>query len=140
MAPKTNAKRIDPVLTVIASPKEVPMPARVSTRGSKTNYPFDQLTAIGMSFGVTNKTAKQLASIVSNQNRKLGKIVNNPDGTPKVKEVIHRDPQGNEIGRSPEMKDGKPVYETEPSKKFYAVDTDPKKDPHKATARVFREL
>lgn len=65
--PKAGAERIAPQITGVDT--DVPMPA-TSRAGSKSAYPFDQLTAVGMSFHVANKTAKQMSSIVSNQNRK----------------------------------------------------------------------
>lgn len=139
MANTPKNKRIEPVIGAISQAKDVPMPERTSNRGSKTSYPFDKLTAIGSSFPVMNKTAAQLASIVSNQNRKPGKIVTNPDGTPKVKFNVVLDANGTEIGRTPMIADGKPVYETEPQKKFFAADVDKKKDKDGAVARVWRE-
>lgn len=135
---KAANKRIEPVIGAISSAKDVPMPERVSNRGSKTSYPFDKLTAVGMSFPVMNKSAAQLSSIVSNQNRKVGKVITNTDGTPKIKETIHRDPSGAEIGRTPMLVDGKPVYETETPKKYFAADVSPKTDKDKAQARVWR--
>lgn len=139
MANAPKNKRIDPVIGPVSAASVVPMPARSSNRGSKTSYPFELLTAIGMSFPVMNKTAAQLSSIVSNQNRKVGKTVTNPDGTPKPKFNVVLDAAGAEIGRTPLMADGKPVYETEPQKKFFAADVDKKKDKDGAIARVWRE-
>lgn len=65
--PKPGAERVAPQITGID--ENVPMPTNTRA-GSKSAYPFDQLTAAGMSFHVANKTAKQMSSIVSNQNRK----------------------------------------------------------------------
>lgn len=75
MAGKGGSKpgpRVEPILSSILPAGAIPMPSKPNNRGSKTAYPFDQLTAVGMSFGVLNKTPEQLASIVSNMNRKPG--------------------------------------------------------------------
>lgn len=67
-APAAADKRVAPTITaVFALP--VPEGKTTSNRGSKSPYPFDTIE-VGHAFGVKNKTAKQLSSIVSNQNRK----------------------------------------------------------------------
>lgn len=63
-----TAKRVEPVLTAVAT--GIAMPERASKRGSVSLYPFDTLATVGAAFGVKNKTAAQLSSIVSNANRK----------------------------------------------------------------------
>lgn len=65
---KTTTPRVEPALTGVTA--AIAMPTRNKARGSKTLYPFDSLTAVGMSFGVKNRTAKQLSSVLSNANRK----------------------------------------------------------------------
>lgn len=65
--PRSNAPRVEPQLTAVAS---ITMPTRSSKRGSVSIYPFANLTTVGQAFGVKNKTAAQLSSIVSNANRK----------------------------------------------------------------------
>jgi hypothetical protein len=76
-APKTTeapaaagaaSKRTEPQLTAVFK-LAVPAGKTTSNRGSKSPYPFDTIE-VGEAFGVKNKTAKQLSSIVSNQNRK----------------------------------------------------------------------
>jgi len=62
-----KAPRVEPVLTAAA---KIALPVRTSKRGSESKYSFDSLTEVGMAFGVKNKTATQLSSIVSNANRK----------------------------------------------------------------------
>ena len=62
-----GGKRVEPLLTGIAS---IPMPTKTSKRGSVSLYPFDSLAEVGQAFGVKNKTALQLSSIISNANRK----------------------------------------------------------------------
>ena len=88
---KTATPRVEPVLT--GATAAIPMPSRKVARGSKTLYPFDTLTAVGMSFGVKNRTAKQLSSVLSNANRKA--MVNKVDasGVPvfKTKELTGAD-------------------------------------------------
>lgn len=128
------APRVDPVLTTITA--AVPMPSRTSKRGSASVYPFDALTAVGMSFGVKNKTAAQMSSIVSNANRKA--LIKKTDATGAV------------IFKTQELTAGDgtktivPTNEPEmiASKHFFAVDIDPKAkpaDPDGATVRVFRD-
>lgn len=111
-APAADAaasKRTDPKLTGIFA-LAVPAGKTSSNRGSKSPYPFDTIEA-GTAFGVANKTAKQLSSIVSNQNRKdanhrpvkdaAGNVVYKtnditaPDGT--VTKVPTREPETEQI-------------------------------------------
>lgn len=132
--PKTKTAqppRVAPVLTAVST--TVPMPDRNANRGSKTSYPFEALTAAGMSFGVKNKTAKQLASIISNQNRKPGPTKRNPDGSIVYKTSDMTDAQGN-VTKVPTSEP-----ETMPGKQFFAIDCDPKTDPDGASVRVFRQ-
>jgi len=63
----TKAPRVEPVLTSVA---KIALPVRENKRGSESKYSFDALTEVGTAFGVKNKTAAQLSSIVSNANRK----------------------------------------------------------------------
>ena len=125
-----TTKRITPELTTITS--NVEMPKKVNKRGSKSLYPFEKLE-VGQSFGVTNKTADGMASIISNQNRKH--------------RVEKTDDQGNTVFETKDLKgaDGtvtqvptdKPVMIV--NKHFFASDCDPKKDPDGASVRVFRD-
>ena len=130
-AAKTETKaRVAPDLTGISS--DVEMPKKVSNRGSKSLYPFEKLE-VGQSFGVKNKTAAGMASIISNQNRK--------NREEKVDEA------GNTVFETKELKgqDGtvtnvptdKPVMVV--NKHFFANDCDPKADPDGASVRVFRD-
>lgn len=66
-SPTAPAKRVEPVLTEAVA--GIAMPTKTSKRGSVSLYPFASLE-IGQCFGVKNKTAAQLSSIVSNANRK----------------------------------------------------------------------
>lgn len=130
-AAKTETtKRIAPELTTITS--NVEMPKKVNKRGSKSLYPFEKLE-VGQSFGVTNKTAAGMASIISNQNRKH--------------RVEKTDDQGNTVFETKDLKgsDGtvtqvptdKPVMIV--NKHFFASDCNPKDDPDGASVRVFRD-
>ena len=130
-AAKTKTtKRIAPEITTITG--DVEMPKKVNKRGSKSPYPFDNLE-VGQSFGVTNKTAAGMASIISNQNRKY--------------RAQKTDGRGNTVFETKDLKgaDGtvtqvptdKPVMVV--GKHFFASDCDPKKDPDGASVRVFRD-
>lgn len=124
--------RVAPELTAISTAVPMPEPT-TSRRGSKSPYPFDALTAVGMSFGIKNKTAKNMGSIISNQNRKAM--------------VEKKDAEGNTVFKTNEMKDAEgnvthvPTSEPEmvATKHFFAVDCDPKNDPDGASVRVFRD-
>lgn len=108
------AARIAPV---IAGTMKLEMPTRTSNRGSSTAYPFGDLE-VGAAFGVKNKNAKQMASIVSNQNRKA------ENKRPKVDEA------GNKIFKTQELTgaDGTVTRvptgeaEMEQIKNFFAID------------------
>lgn len=60
--------RVEPVLA--AGVIKLELPKRETKRGSVSVYPFASLTEVGMAFGVKNKTAAKMSSIVSNANRK----------------------------------------------------------------------
>lgn len=63
-----KAARVEPELS--GGIFKLDIPERKSKRGSESKYPFASLTEVGTAFGVKNKTAAQLSSIVSNANRK----------------------------------------------------------------------
>jgi hypothetical protein len=125
--------RVAPVLTGINS--SLSMPERINKRGSATSYPFADL-AVGQSFGVKNKNAKQISSIVSNQNRKPGAPKVDASGAPVYKMVEVKDANGVVTGHIP-SKDRE--TDEENKKHFFAVDCDPKKDPEGASVRVWRD-
>lgn len=115
-AATTDAKadRVDPVLT---GAFKIEPPAKTSRRGSTTKYPFDTLTEVGMAFGVKNKTAKALGSVISNANKRNS--------------VVKRDENNNVVYKTKALKaaDGSTTNvpdtskpETIPTKHFYAVD------------------
>jgi len=133
--PATETTAAPVAMKILGVSLSVPMPEIVKNkRGSKTLFPFTELTAVGASFGVIGRTAKSMSSIVSAQNRKAENMV------PK------KDAAGNVIFKLQEVKnpDGTVVHvpTTEPfleqDKDFFAVDVDPAKDPEGASVRVFR--
>lgn len=121
--------RVEPALTGIG---KITMPTRVSKRGSETKYPFDSLTEVGTAFGVKNKTAANLTSIVSNANRKA--------------QIDKRDEAGNVVYHTKKLSDGaggvtevpdtsKPVKIA--TKKFFAFDVT--EEYKKANADAFKK-
>jgi hypothetical protein len=125
-----TTKRIAPELTTITS--EVELPKKVSKRGSKSLYPFEKLE-VGQSFGVTNKTAAGMASIISNQNRKHRAEKQDENGNTvfEMKDLKGAD------GTVTQVPTDKPVMNVD--KHFFASNCDPKKDPDGASVRVFRD-
>lgn len=139
-----KAARVEPAFT---SASKITLPTRTNRRGSESKYPFDSLTEAGMAFGVKNKNAQSLSSIISNANRK--------NMTPKTDEA------GNALYETKELagQDGTKTVVPDTSKpkmvatkKFFAFDVTPeykkanvdmfKKDApfEGATTLVFREL
>ncbi len=121
-----TAKRVEPVLTGIAA---IPLPERASKRGSISLYPFDTLANVGEAFGVTNKTAAQLSSIVSNANRKAMVPETDAAGNAvyNTKELVGADGSKTTVpdSNNPKMKAGK---------HFFAFDVTPEyRDANKAS-------
>lgn len=86
-APAPAAAKIAPVVSGTAA---IPMPERKTNRGSKSLYPFETLTTTGMAFGLKNKTAKDVSSAISNQNRKWKvESVNPTTGEKTVEQQRH---------------------------------------------------
>lgn len=73
----------------------IDLPATESRRGNPTKYPFDTLTAVGMTFGVTGKNAKQLSSVISAANRRSVEQRKDENGQPlfQTKTVMGADGQ-----------------------------------------------
>ena len=150
-APKTSAPAapagdkpvVVPNLTAISA-TPMPLPQRGARGGKGSIYPFDGLlppqrdeqgnVVAAYSFGVTNKTARDLSSIVSNANKKYMKKKTNADGSFVYKM--------NEVETSPGVKVQVPSSEhvMEAERKFAVYAVDPKTDPEGAQARVYREL
>jgi hypothetical protein len=127
MATKANTvtavkpPRSAPVLAAVRN--DIPMPDRKISRGSKSIYPFESLQ-VGQSFGIIGKAAKSMSSIISNQCKKEYRAM---DGSnPRFHTV--------------EM-NGTTVPTEKPlmyRKVFTVADVNPKTDPDKASARVWR--
>ena len=131
-APKAE-DRIAPAFTAVRTDVKPPVGVK---RGQKSELAIAlEALEVNASIGITNKTKKQISSTISkvnnadtNQTQKK-----NPDGsfafTPGA-EI--KDAAGAVIGH------GQPVAVMEKLKEFQAFDVDPKKDPDKATVRIFR--
>jgi hypothetical protein len=101
--------RVAPELTEIRTDIAIPRKRR---GGVASFYDFDSLNTIGASLGVKNKTAAQISSIVSKENKRhVTEMVDPIDSTKKVK-----------------------TY----SKKFEVFDVDASTDPDGAKCRIFR--
>jgi hypothetical protein len=104
-APTASKPRVDPQLTSVFS--GIKMPERTNKRGSTSIFPFDTLANVGDAFGIKNRDAKSLSSIISNANRKA--MVNKTDAA------------GNVVYKTTEIKDANGVVigqqaSTEPEK------------------------
>lgn len=103
--------RIAPELSTVRTDIAVPQRKRGGMSG---HYDFASLTTVGASFGIKNKTATQISSIVSKENRRhMSESVDPTNPEKKVK-----------------------TY----AKKFDVFDVDPKTDPDGAKCRVFRTI
>jgi hypothetical protein len=132
---KAPGDRVAPVLTEIRNRDAVPMPTVQNKRGSTTSYPFDKLE-VGQSFGVNNKTVKQLSSIISNQNRKPGPPKRDATGAIVYKMIEVRDANGVVTGH---MASKEAETDDDKKKHFFAAEVDPKTDPDKVKVRVWRD-
>lgn len=96
---KPATKRVEPVLTAAVS--GIAMPQRENKRGSASIFPFDTLTEVGQCFGIKNRDAKSLSSIISNANRKA--MVNKTDAAGNVvyKTTELKDANGTVVGHQP---------------------------------------
>lgn len=127
---EASKPRINPVLTGISD--AVPIPVAKNNRGSKGAYPFDALS-IGQSFGVGNRNAKQMASIVSNANKRFLVDKTDENGQVVYKTTKATDGNGGFINV--------PTKETEKvaTRRFIVLNVDPATDPDEATVRIWRE-
>lgn len=121
--------RVAPVLTAISS--DVPMPQVSTRRGNNSIYPFEKLE-VGQSFGILNKTAKNMGSVVTSANKRFMVDAVDSEGKPiyKTQEVKAAD---GTVSKVPTLE-----REKAPGKVFAAFDVDPKTDPQGASVRVFR--
>jgi len=136
-SPETGAKatkkpRVAPEITAISAKVEMPASAS-SRRGTKSLYPFDDLVEVGQSFGVKNKTASDMSSIVSNQNRKNREDVFDENGDTVFETKTMKGEDGVEI----QVPTKKPLQKV--NKFFFVVDAE-KNDPDGAKCRVFRKV
>lgn len=141
---KAPAKRVEPKLTGVS--EAMPLPTKVSTRGFAVLYPFDTLAApqldgngkvlAAASFGVMNKTARDLAQTVGNANRKWRENKKDANGNIIYKMQELKDAAGNVVSKVPDTQNPEQVQ----TRHFTAYDVDPKTDKDGAMARVFRDL
>lgn len=128
----------DRIAPLIAAPRtDVPLPVKASgTRGAPSPY-SEQLSKleVGQSIGITNKSKKQLSSVVSVHNRRGMVHKTDAAGALLFEMTEMKDANGTKIGETPDTT--KPVMIA--GKHFVAYDVDPKADPDKATARIFRD-
>jgi hypothetical protein len=133
-AETVKARRDNEAAQIGAVSKAVPMPAS-TPRGTKSRYPFDDLTEVGMSIPVLNKTAAQLRTLVSQANSKNKVKKTDAAGNVIFKTTEVRDAEGNVTGRTPTSEP-----EMVAGKVFFASDCNPETDPDKAMARIFRKI
>lgn len=76
-----KSKAVEPDISPIGAGIEIP--ARKSRGGAASKYPFAQLEP-GQYFGVKNKDARTMSSVVGNQNRKHRSELTAEDGTKSV--------------------------------------------------------
>lgn len=124
-----SKERVAPVLTAITA--DIPMPQVVTRRGNNSIYPFEKLE-VGQSFGIQNKTAKQMGSVVTSANKRFMVEAVDANGAPIFKTTEIKNADGT-VSRVPTLE-----KEMAPGKVFAAFDVDPKTDPHGASVRVFR--
>lgn len=112
----------------------VPVPENIGRRGAGASglYPFDALE-VGQSFGVINKTAKQIASAVSAANKRFRVNKTDANGATVFKTQDVKQADGTVI-KQPTLDP-----ETVPGRVFVSADVDPATDPDGATARVWRK-
>lgn len=112
----------------------VPMPASHERNPTRSQYDFEALQ-VGQSIGIIGRKAENLTSTVANANRKFAEPKRDANGNLVYKMTDIKDAAGNVTGRVPDT--SKP--ETVPTRRFFAIDVDPKTDPEGATVRIFRE-
>lgn len=139
--PAAAKPRVEPQLTAVVS--GITMPTRTTKRGSTSVFPFDTLVNVGDAFGIKNRTAKSLSSIISNANKKAMVKKTDAAGAVVFKMVELKDANGVVVGQTatnePEMI---------PGKRYAAFDVEKGSDLFKAikgtdlegsTVLVFRE-
>ena len=99
-----------PVITAVST--AIPIPQRSAYRGSKSSYDFSILAVVGASFGVKNKTLKQINPIVNRENKRNCTEVLDPTNPGKTIKMY--------------------------SARYEAFEVDATTDPDGAKVRVFR--
>lgn len=122
--------------TVLEVTANIPVPTKEAggKRGVKSKFPFEMLTAVGMSFGIVGRDAKSMSSIVSNANRTASNNVEKKDENGNV--VFKVKPVKQADGSVINLPSQEP--ETVRLKEFEVYNVDPKTDPQGASCRVYR--
>lgn len=131
-APKA-ADRVEPVFGEVRTDIAIPAAAR---RGVKSEL-IKKLEALPLngSVGIANKTKTQVSSTVSklnNSNENMRQVKDANGAVVMEGQTPINDAAGNPVGMTP----GTPKMER--IKEWQAHECDPKKDPDKATVRIFR--
>lgn len=115
-AAAAKAPTAKPAAPVITGTLTLPQPERAAKKGGQSQFPFASLTAVGMAFGVKDRTAKSMAQIISTQNRR-----NMTDKKDDAGNVIYKT---KEIAGEGGAKVVVPTTEPEriATKRFYAFD------------------
>lgn len=133
-APAAETPAADAGVVILGIRSDIPVPEVKSKRGSKSKYDFDKLE-VGQSIGVIGRTAKSLNSTINGANRKYSRQkLDSSTNEPLFEMIEMKDQAGNVTARVPNKE--KPIMEK--TREFAAYDADPKTDPDKATARIFR--
>ena len=100
--PTTTATKVEKTAPKLTTVFKLDVPAALSARrGSKSLYPFDQLSEVGSAFGVFGKTKAEMASVVSAANRRNRTEKKDGNGQPVRKQEPVRDGSGNITGYQP---------------------------------------
>lgn len=131
------ADRIAPVLTAVTDAVPLPQSKRTTGLKNRSAYAdqFEALTTVGQSFGVQNKTKKQLQGVVAKFNRGGYRPKVDAAGQPVFK---MQDMTNGATGET--VKIATSEQETEQFMHFVVHNVDPATDPDGASARVWRDL
>ena len=119
VAAKPGAPSGPRVAPVVSAAIKIDLPVRERKRGSSSSYPFDTLTEAGMAFGVKDKKAKNLSSVISNINKRFTKQIRDEAGNPLFETKIVAGADGAQI-TVPDTDKPKLTIE----RKFAALDVD----------------
>lgn len=118
---KSNAPAAATTTPAVTAAAKFELPAPKNARGGSSLYKFDELTEVGMTFGVKGKTFKQVSGAVSGANRKGKQPVNDADGNPTYETKPMSSGPNGETTQVPDT--SKPI--TKVVKKFRAVEVTP---------------